>query len=317
MINDDKKVGINVRYNTFTYLIHEGIRSTFKNKKSTSTSVVMMSIALLIFGFFFTITQNINSIMQQIERKQGMQVFLYDVSDEEIEAVGEYIGNIDGVNPPEFRTKEDALNQLKNQFKDNQDALSVYEENNIFPVSYVVTLQDLSQSAQIQQKILDYDKGKDETDKVIKKITVKDETSKKLISLANGIKTITWLIIIALIVFSIFMISNTIKLTVYARRKEISIMKYVGATNSFIRWPFVVEGILIGIFSGAISISILGLSYNTIAAKVSQAPVISNMNINLYTFSDMFTLIIIVYAVLGVGIGAIGSQISMRKYLNV
>lgn len=299
------------------YLVHEGIRSTFKNKKSTSTSIIMMSLTLLMFGVFFVITQNINSIMQQIESKQGMQVFLYDVSDEEVEALGEYISSIDGVNPPEFKTKEDALNQLKNQFKDNQDVLSVYEENNIFPVSYVVTLKDLSKSSEVQQKILDYDKDKEESEKVIKRINVKDETSKKLINLANGIKTITWLILIILVIISVFIISNTIKLTVYARRKEISIMKYVGATNSFIRWPFIVEGIIIGIVSGAISILVLGLGYNAIATKVAQAPVISNMNISLFTFSDMLNLIVIVYVLLGVGIGVLGSCISMRKYLKV
>ena len=120
-----------------------------------------------------------------------------------------------------------------------------------------------------------------------------------------------------LIVISVFIISNTIKLTVHARRKEISIMKYVGATNSFIRWPFIVEGIIIGIVSGFISILIVGLSYNAISENVIKSDIVSKMNFSLVSFSDMFSLIIIVYMVLGIGIGIIGSSISMRKYLKV
>ena len=94
-------------------------------------------------------------------------------------------------------------------------------------------------------------------------------------------------------------------------------MKYVGATNSFIRWPFIVEGIIIGIISGAISIIILGINYNLIAGKILESQVVSAMNINLLTFADMFGLIVLVYTILGVGIGVLGSCISMRRYLKV
>lgn len=306
-----------MRYNVITYLLGEGIRNVFKNKKSTSASIIIMSLTMLIFGVFFVITQNINSIMKQIESEQGIEVFLYDISEDQTKAVEDYIRNIDGVNTVEYKSKEDALNQLKSQFKDREELLSGYEENNIFPASYVVTLTDLTKSSEVQQKIYDYDNGKSDTEKVIKNITSKDETVTTLISLANGIRIITGVILAILIVISIFIISNTIKLTVHARRKEISIMKYVGATNSFIRWPFIVEGIIIGIISGAISIIILGINYNLIAGKILESQVVSAMNINLLTFADMFGLIVIVYTILGIGIGVLGSCISMRRYLKV
>jgi len=125
------------------------------------------------------------------------------------------------------------------------------------------------------------------------------------------------LILILLVVISIFIIANTIKLTVHARRKEISIMKYVGATNGFIRWPFIVEGILIGIVSAMISILILGVSYNFIVGKIMESSVTSMINITLLQFSDIFGLVVAVYLGLGIGIGCIGSAISMRKYLKV
>lgn len=94
-------------------------------------------------------------------------------------------------------------------------------------------------------------------------------------------------------------------------------MKYVGATNSFIRWPFIVEGILIGVISALISIMLLGIAYNLVTDKIVASAVTNVININLLTFSDMFTLIIVVYLVLGIGIGTLGSVISMRKYLDV
>lgn len=306
-----------MRYNVITYLLGEGIRNVFKNKKSTSASIIIMSLTMLIFGVFFVITQNINSIMKQIESEQGIEVFLYDISEDQTKALEDYIRNIDGINTVEYKSKEDALNQLKSQFKDREDLLSGYDENNIFPASYVVTLTDLTKNNEVKQKIDEYDKDKPDTEKVIKKITSSDETITTLINLANGIRIITGVILVILIIISIFIISNTIKLTVHARRKEISIMKYVGATNSFIRWPFIVEGIIIGIISGAISIIILGINYNLIANKILESQVVSAMSINLLTFADMFGLIVLVYTILGVGIGVLGSCISMRRYLKV
>ena len=306
-----------MRYNVVAYLLGEGIRNVFKNKKSSSASIIIMSLTMLIFGVFFVITQNINSIMKQIESEQGIEVFLYDISEDQTKALEDYIRNIDGINTVEYKSKEDALNQLKSQFKDREDLLSGYDENNIFPASYVVTLTDLTKNNEVKQKIDEYDKDKPDTEKVIKKITSSDETITTLINLANGIRIITGVILVILIIISIFIISNTIKLTVHARRKEISIMKYVGATNSFIRWPFIVEGIIIGIISGAISIIILGINYNLIANKILESQVVSAMSINLLTFADMFGLIVLVYTILGVGIGILGSCISMRRYLKV
>ena len=119
-----------------------------------------------------------------------------------------------------------------------------------------------------------------------------------------------------LIIISIFIISNTIKLTVHARRKEISIMKYVGATNNFIRWPFIVEGMIIGIISSLISIVIVGGAYSALAEQAVHADFMK-MNMSLVSFKDMISSIIFVYMLLGIGIGATGSVISMRKYLKV
>ena len=209
-----------MRYNVITYLLGEGIRNVFKNKKSTSASIIIMSLTMLIFGVFFVITQNINSIMKQIESEQGIEVFLYDISEDQTKALEDYIRNIDGINTVEYKSKEDALNQLKSQFKDREDLLSGYDENNIFPASYVVTLTDLTKNNEVKQKIDEYDKDKPDTEKVIKKITSSDETITTLINLANGIRIITGVILVILIIISIFIISNTISLQYMQEEKK-------------------------------------------------------------------------------------------------
>lgn len=133
----------------------------------------------------------------------------------------------------------------------------------------------------------------------------------------DGIKIGSYVIIIALIAVSIFIISNTIKLTVYARRKEISIMKYVGATNSFIRWPFIVEGIIIGLSSGIVSLALVSGLYMIVSRNIAFINFLANLRLKLLEFNEMFSFIVIVYLVLGLGIGIIGSTKSMKKYLKV
>ena len=299
-----------MKYNIFTYLIGEGFKNVFKNKKSTAASLMIMCATMIIFGVFFIIGENINHFVKEVESAQGIQVFINtDATDDQIKEIGEKISSLDGVNTVTFVSKESGLEQMKEKFKDKEYLLDTYKDNNILPDSYVVTLTDLNLSSQVQEQINQMEH--------IKRITSRDETVSTLINLANGVRIITGVILILLVVISVFIISNTIKLTVHARRKEISIMKYVGATNNFIRWPFIVEGIIIGILSGAISLTIVGGGYNFIADQIVNSQFMKITNMSLVGFSDMFNLIIIIYLLLGIGIGALGSVISMRKYLKV
>ena len=175
--------------------------------------------------------------------------------------------------------------------------------------SYIVTLTDLDLNESVQEQISKLPH--------FKRITSSNQTINSLSIIGKWIRIVTGVILIVLIFISIFIIANTIKLTVHARRKEISIMKYVGATNSFIRWPFIVEGMIIGIVAALISILILGLAYNFVTDKILESAINSMISIQLLSFSEIFTLVIIVYLALGIGIGVIGSMISMRKYLEV
>ena len=298
-----------MKYNIFGYLIGEGFSNVFKNKKSTGASLMIMCATMIIFGIFLILGENINHFVDEIKSEQGFQVFLNkDATDEEIQKVGEEIKALDGVSTAEYKDKEYALNTMKEKLGDRAELIEGYGPD-YFPPSYVVTLTDLNMSKDVQNKIMKFDN--------VTKITSSDQTVSTLLGLARGIKLVTGIILALLIVISIFIISNTIKLTVHARRKEISIMKYVGATNNFIRWPFIVEGMIIGIFASVISIVIVGGAYSLLAEQAVNAQFMQAINMSLVGFKDMISSIIFVYMLLGLGLGALGSVISMRKYLKV
>lgn len=305
-----------MRYNILTYHIGEGIRNLFKNKKSTIASLCIMMATMLMFGIFFIIGQNVNNIMKTIEEEQGMQVFIIDEADSsEVQQVRDMILSIDGVSSAQIYTRQDALDKMKERMKNHADLLSVYEgDENIFPDSVIVKLSNLERSAEVQEKIRQITiDGKSYVDDILNS----DKTVNALISIANGIKIVTGVLLILLIAISVFIISNTIKLTVHARRKEISIMKYVGATNSFIRWPFIVEGIIIGVLAALFTMLIIYFGYTIVVQKIMIALSHIKISVALLTFKELYKLILIVYMALGIGIGVLGSSISMKKYLEV
>lgn len=301
-----------MRYNVISYLVGEGFRNVLKNKKSTIISITTMCLTMLMFGVFFVLGENINHIVKNIEQQQGMQVYIdKEATDEEIANIEQEIRKIDGVNTIDYVSKEESLNKAKEQLKNNETMEKFLEgfTEDRFEASYTVTLTDLSLNKSVQEQINKIDK--------VSEIVAIDQTISTLQSIAQGLRIGILVLLIALMIISVFIISNTIKLSVHARRKEISIMKYVGATNGFIRWPFMVEGVIIGIISAMITIIIVGFAYNAIAVKAVQIEALQQLNISLVAFNDMFNLILIIYLITGIGIGIVGSAISMRKYLEV
>ena len=324
-----------MRYNGFSYLVGEGFRNIFKNKKSTAISVITMICTMFLFGIFFAIGVNINSILEQVQMKQGMEVFIWDeVTDEQKEEFENEIKALDGVNTVTYKNKQQALDEMKERMQEQQELLAGYEgENNVFPASFVVTLTDLEKGKDIEEEIrrigakiategrseeVDLDIEESTVhDTLVKNIQSSDSTIATLITIVRGVRITIGIIFIILLIISITIISNTIRLTVHARRKEISIMKYVGATNGFIRWPFLVEGIIIGIIAAVITLLIIGVLYDVVIQNIEASRVLQQMEITLLKFSELAKPIAVVYAVLGIGVGIIGSSVSMKKYLEV
>ena len=299
-----------MKFNIVGYLLGEGIRNTFKNKKSTLSAMLVMVISMLIFGLLFILGENVNHIMKTVADTQAIQVFIkLGATDKEVKDVGEKLAQIEGIEKVDFMSKEQLLDEYMKSLGEQAYVVESLKDENFLSDSYVVTLKDLKLANQVERQINELDN--------IKKITASNATISKLVSVTNGIRIVTAIILLGLVVASLFIISNTIKLTVYARRKEISIMKYVGATNSFIRWPFIVEGIIIGIVAAAVSILIVGGLYQLTTNKLLSLSLIQDLGITFVTFGNMFNMIVIVYLFLGIGIGTIGSLFSMKKYLEV
>lgn len=298
-----------MKFNIISYLIGEGFKNVFKNKKSTGSSLIIMCCSMLIFGIFFILGENITHVMQDIEDSRLMEIWLKsDATAEQTAEFSEELNKIDEINSIRYVSAEENKNEIKEIWKDKPDLLEYVDTFDEMPVKYEITLTDLSYSKEVKARLSQLE--------IVDSIESNDQAFDMLLNIAKGIRLGSLALLIICIVIAVFIIANTIRLTVEARKKEIFIMRYVGATNSFIRWPFLVEGIIIGIFSGIISIIITGVGYKLLQDFAMQLNTFKMLGIVLKPFGEMFNLLIIVFLALGIGVGILGSTISMRKYLK-
>ncbi len=356
------------------YAIVEGFRNVSRNTRSSFISIITMIFTMFVFGGFFAIGQNINSFLEQVQMKQGMEVFIYDeVTEAQKDEFETEVKKLDGVNTVTEKSKEQAYEDFKARMASvSEDSAAILEgysgENNILPASFVITFTDLEKAAEVEKEVerlgariateanteeqaavvaeatsqaeaKDDEKSeadstsetedKKETEEktetteksakesIIKRIVSKDYVVSTMVSVVRGLRIGIGVIFIILLIFSITIISNTIKLSLHARRKEMSIMKYVGATNRFVRGPYVVEGMILGIISSVISLLLIGAIYDYMIKRIETSNVLKQIGINLLSFVEIADKLVIVYLILGLGIGIIGSAISMKKYLEV
>ncbi|MBR3673565.1 MAG: permease-like cell division protein FtsX [Clostridia bacterium] len=310
-----------MRYNIISYLVGDGIKNIAKNKKSTVTAITIMVVTMLTVGICIVIGENVNAILGKMEEEYPLEIFLKDdITVSEKENLENEIRNIEYVNPNiTYITKEEAYHKALEKVGKDTVMIAGYNENNHpFPPSFIITFTNLEKVDEVATQIeaLDNVTGTTREDQ-------KDNT-KSLTRLDRNVNIALFAIGGLLVIFSIIIIGNTIKLTVHARRKEISIMKYVGATNNFIRAPFVVEGIIIGLISSLISLLALAGLYVWIKNNIIGNGLENWLNglgvssgLKLLDFSQMFTQITLIFLAMGIGIGVFGSIRSMRKYLKV
>lgn len=310
-----------MRYNVLSYLIGDGIKNITKNKKSTVSAIIIMIVTMLTVGICFVIGENVNAILGKMEEEYPLEIYLKDnITVSEKEKLENEIRNIEYVNPNiTYITKEEAYHKALEKVGNDTVMIAGYNENNHpFPPSFIITFTNLEKVDEVANQIeaLENVTGTTRDDQ-------KDNTQ-SLTKLDRNVNIALVVIGGLLIIFSIIIIGNTIKLTVHARRKEISIMKYVGATNNFIRAPFIVEGIIIGLISSLISLLALAGLYVWVKNNIIGNGLESWLNklgvssgLKLLEFNQMFSQIAIIFLVMGIGIGVFGSVRSMRKYLKV
>lgn len=288
------------------YLTREGFKNIWVNRFLSVATVLVLVACLIIVGTGSLIFLNINSLLDLIEGQNVVMVYVEDeATDYETESLGLQLQNMNNIKNVEFVPREDAFENQKEQFGDKAALLEGLSPE-ILPDAYKVVVDDLSM----------FDSTVKEIRKLESVLQVRENSdlASKVETIRNAVSYISLGIIAILFFVSMFIVSNTIRITIYNRRLEISIMKAVGATNSFIRWPFLVEGMLLGIISAVVSLVLEYVVYSV--ALIWFADLMSTLGGTPVEFLDYIWFFLAVFGFIGVVIGTTGSLISLNKYLK-
>lgn len=293
---------------TNTYLIKEGFDNLKKHGSKTFSTTLIICATMLVLGIFIILFENVNVNVNTVRVEQGLQAFIEDsATDTEIEYMKDEIELIDGVKSVEYLDKDMAYQDAKEIFKGQEYMIEGVENLKIFPASFIVkfnSLEDWSKVKESLQKIDGIYKVKDNQTTIEAIITLSKIANVFLLGVGS-----------VMLIVSIFIISNTIKLAVYSNQREIFIMRYIGATNKFIKKPFVVEGAIIGIVSAVISFILISLAY--VIAYTRLPKIGSSLGVfGFLPYSTLWYKILAIYVVVGLFIGVFGSAISIKKYLK-
>jgi len=294
----------------------EGFLNLFRNGWMSFASAMSIAISLFILGAFILLSLNVNYLTTQLESEVEISVFLTSTN-----TVGQNAGvegeilKISGIKDITFVSKEDGLMQLKKKMgKENAEIIELYDgDANPLPDKFVVRAVDANDVANIASRIEAINEGKSVPP--IASVEWGQDFVEKLLDITKVIRNIGIVLVLGLTVTAMFLISNTIKLTIVNRKREIAIMKLVGATNYFIRFPFFIEGMLLGIIGSIVPIGLLIYGYSVLVDK-SQAS-LAVMQMELLAWNDVVLQISVLLVALGVVLGIWGTTVSVRKFLKV
>lgn len=296
-----------MKISTLKYFSIDAFKSLKRNRTLSVASIITVSLTLFMFGIFLIAMLNANKLVKNVESKLEVQVFLKEkISESDKNNIEKTVKNINGVVQVSYETKEQALEKYKEQLGEkNEGLLKGFDKENPLPESYIVKVK----SPELVQVVVSNIEKKSGVEEVVANRELVD----RIAAFTKGIKWVGAAALIILIPISLFLIGNTIKLAVYSRRREIGIMKFVGATDGFIRWPFIIEGIVIGLIGSLISGLLLHYSYNLIYHKLSVSVPMLNLVSSTYILGNVLWIFILS----GIVIGSVGSIMSIRKFLRV
>ncbi|WP_163970536.1 permease-like cell division protein FtsX [Oceanobacillus halotolerans] len=297
-----------MKVNTIKRHFREGFKNIFRNGWMTVAAVGAVTVTLILVAAFLALMLNLNEMAKNIEDDVEINALIEITADEdEIVALGDQIEQISGVESVAFSSNDEELDKLIESMGEAGESWQLFEQDNPLNHVYIVRAENPADTAPIAEEIQTFDNVHD--------VNYGQDVVQRLFEFNKYARTIGLVLIVGLIFTATFLISNTIKLTIMARSKEIGIMKLVGATNNFIRWPFFIEGMLLGILGSLLPIAIVlgGYSYisNSIAKSLS-LPFVELLPFN--PFAWQLSLLI-----MGIGalIGVWGSVMSVRKFLKV
>lgn len=291
---------------SLTYLIGESFKNLWRNGVMSIASVTVLMSCLIVIGGFALIILNINKNVDRLGLMNEMVAFAdYDLTDEEIASIKDQIDKLENINSVDHITKDEALEELKANAGEFGDVYAELEgEENPLPDTFHITYNDNSKASTLYYQLIQIDG--------IYKVNNRLNVANTIDSIKNGISIVGVWFLAILFVVSVFVIVNTIKLAVFARRNEIEIMRYIGASSWFITIPFIFEGIIIGLLSGGIAYFIVYLIYRYIENNAA-----SNIQmLSILPFTEVNMLLLAGFVIIGILTGIIGSCTSLRKYLK-
>ena len=295
-----------MRIRTSEYFIKEAISSLKHNALMSVASVSTVALSLLILGVFLVLVLNLNHMASALESQIQVTAYLQDgMNDRDMREIGTRISKMPGVSQVLFVDKETAMTRFKERLGEQQGLLTALGDTNPLPNAFEIKLERPEQVKPAAQAISQI-KGVENT-------KYGQEVIEQLFQLTKMLRVFGLILIIFLAMAALFIISNTIRITVFARRKEIGIMKYVGATDWFIRWPFLIEGMVLGFFGALLAVLTLIQSYSLLTERVYESLAFLPL-IPKYPF---LTIISAALLLVGTAIGALGSTISLRRFMNV
>lgn len=295
-----------MKIRTVEYFIKEALYSLKRNGLMSFASVTTVALSLLILGMFLVMVMNLNNMASALESQVQISVYLQDgLSDFEMREVGTRITKLPGVVQVNFIGKEDAMKRFKERLGEQQSLLNALGEANPLPNAFEVKVDRTDRVKTVAQAMMQL--------KGVENAKYGQEVIEQLFALTKMVRIFGLVIIVFLALAALFIISNTIRITVFARRKEIGIMKYVGATNWFIRWPFLLEGMMLGFGGALLAVLFLNETYGVLLHQVYESLAFLPL-IPQYPF---ITNISVVLLVTGTVIGALGSTISLRRFMKV
>ncbi len=288
------------------YYTKTAFMSMVNNRLMSVSSILTVGCCLFLFSVFMLFTLNINYISEQVKSQCEIQAFIdFEKDGEEAVAIAGNVEKIDNVRAVTYETKAEAYENYSKQLGGNSIALEGLSGEDFLRNSVKVTLEDLSLAKETADKIAEVEG--------IAEVVNHQDVVDNVINVTSYIQKANFVIMIILMIVSLFIISNTIKLSVASRANEIHIMKFVGATNWFIRWPFIIEGLLIGFIGSVIALSVVYGGYVPLYSSVT----FSFSLINLYAPLETLTLIIPTVAIFGCVMGVVASTVSTTKHLKV
>lgn len=295
-----------MKFSTSEYFIKEVYTSFKRNTWMTLASVLTVVISLFILGFFSIVVLNLNKLADTLESQVQVSVYLKDdINEDDLDDTKKILEAVEGTQKVNYITRDEAMQNFKDRLGDQQFLLDALDNTNPLPNSFTVIVsapEQVKKVADVAQTLY-----------TVESVSYSQDIINHIFNLTHLIRIIGVALIVLLLGAAVFIISNTIRLTVFARRKEIAIMKYVGATDWFIRWPFLLEGIVLGFIGGGLAASLLIVIYAQISQEIYNAMAFFPL-IPQYPFINYVVLAVLIS---GIIIGATGSIISLKRFLKV